>query len=304
MISLRRALFVSFLASFVISAAKEPSVVDRYSSSVRMTPGESNGTEPIPVFAEALNQGECAVGGIAGKAHEADPDFSPVDSIFVLECFDRCADKIGQFPEAWQGRTGWWQRRTRKKKDLYYTVRSEGDDVFLRAETVGRATNAGRKADIRLQDFNVLKWRWRVHSLPEGANEEDRGKNDSGAAVRLVFKRRRLVPRTLKYVWSSSLPVGLETESPLSSKTKVIVLESGPEKLGEWIWEEVNAYEDYVRVFGGEPRLVRAIAVLTDGDNTGSAVKADYDDFTFLKVPDDASAVVASALGERKNERP
>ena len=66
----------------------------------------------------------------------------------------------------------------------------------------------------------------------------------------------------------------------------------------------MNAYEDYVRVFGSEPRLVKALAVLTDGDNTGSAVKADYEDFTFLKVLPDDTAVVASALEGRKNDGP
>jgi hypothetical protein len=304
MTSLRRALFVSFLALCVIAAAKEPPVVNRYSCSTRMTVDGWEGTESLPVSTKAVNQGECAIGGIADEVGQADPELSTVDSILVLECFDRCADKIGEFPEAWQGRTGWLQRRTKKKRDLYYTVQNEGDDVFLRAETVGRATNAGCKADIRLQDFNVLRWRWRVHSLPEGANEEEKGRNDSAAAVRLVFKRRWFVPKTLKYVWSTSLPVGLETESPLSSKTKVIVLESGTEKRGEWVWEEVNAYEDYVRVFGGEPKLVKALAVLTDGDNTGSAVKADYDDFAFMKVRSDSSTAVASALGGRKNEGP
>jgi hypothetical protein len=89
----------------------------------------------------------------------------------------------------------------------------------------------------------------------------------------------------LKYVWSSTLPKGTETESAGNGKIKVIVLQSGTSRMGEWIWEEVNAYEDYKRLFGGEPRTVRILGVITDANNTQTLSAADYDDFTFVKLP-------------------
>lgn len=228
---------------------------------------------------------------IGSTAHAADPPdrfYTPSgDSVLVLEDFEY-PGQVGRFPRNWEGRTGWRQKKTKKKEDLYYTIQAENGDHFLRAETVGRATNAGRSAKINLRVWKKLRWRWRVHSLPAGANENYERTNDSAAAVRLVFKGR-YIPKTLKYVWSSTLPAGTETESPLSDKTKVIVLQSGRDKTGEWIWEEVNAYEDYRRLFGSDPRLVGAVAVLTDSDNTKSLVKADYDDISFLKGPPHSS---------------
>lgn len=205
------------------------------------------------------------------------------DSLFILERFNY-PDQIGEFPKGWEGRTGWRQSRTKKKQDLYYTIQEEDGDLFLRASTTGRATNVGRSTNVNLRLYNRLRWRWRAHSLPEDGNEEIEEKNDSGAAVRLIFYGG-IVPKTLKYVWSSTLPVGTETESPTNSKTRVIVLRSGLEDLGEWVWEEVDAYADYKRLFGGEPRLVKALAVITDSDNTQTPVMADYDDFTFLIGP-------------------
>ncbi len=204
------------------------------------------------------------------------------DSIFVLERFDY-PDHIGKLPDTWEGRTGWGRVG---KKDLYYTVQTEDDDFFLRASTTGKAINVGRKANINLRIFNRLRWRWRVFKLPQDGNEQIKDKNDSAAAVRLVF-HGGIIPKTLKYVWSATLPVGAETESPVNSRTKVIVLESGSSKLGEWVWEERDAYEDYKRLFGGEPRRVKFLAVITDSDNTRSPVIADYDDFTFLIGPPD-----------------
>lgn len=205
------------------------------------------------------------------------------DSMHVLERFDY-PDHIGKLPDTWEGRTVW--RRRVDKKDLYYTVQTEDDDFFLRASTTGKAINIGRKAGVNLRIFNRLRWRWRVLKLPRGGNEKIKDKNDSAAAVRLVF-HGGMIPKTLKYVWSATLPVGTETESPLNSRTKVVVLESGASKLGKWVWEEVDAYEDYKRLFGGEPRPVKFLAVITDSDNTRSPVIADYDDFAFLIGPPD-----------------
>ena len=67
----------------------------------------------------------------------------------------------------------------------------------------------------------------------------------------------------------------------------VIVLRSGTENLGKWVWEEVNAYEDYRRLFGGDPRPSDLVGLLTDSNNTKSFVKADYDDDD-MKVNRDA----------------
>ncbi|MDE2999586.1 MAG: DUF3047 domain-containing protein [Gemmatimonadota bacterium] len=228
---------------------------------------------------------------IGSTAYAADPParfHTPSrDSVLILERFEY-PGQIGQFPVNWEGRSGWRQKRTRKKEDLYYTIQAENGDHFLRAETVGRATNAGRPAKVNLRVWKKLRWRWRVHSLPAGGNENHKETNDSAAAVRLVFKGR-YIPKTLKYVWSATLPAGTETESPLSDNTKVIVLQSGSRNAGKWIWEEVNAYEDYRRLFGSDPRLVGAVAVLTDSDNTKTFVKADYDDISFLMEPPQSS---------------
>jgi len=215
---------------------------------------------------------------LAEEAHQ-DSNALAADSVIVLETFDY-PDQIGQFPDTWEGRSGW----RRVKKGLYYTIEEEEGNTYLHAETVGKAINAGRSADINLRIYNRLRWRWRVISLPVGGNEEIKEKNDSGAGVRLVFIGG-IIPKTLKYVWSASLPVGTETVSPINDRTRVIVLQRGMRNAGKWVWEEVNAHEDYKRVFGGEPRPVKSLAVITDSDNTNTYVEADYDDFVFLKAP-------------------
>ena len=211
------------------------------------------------------------------------------DSLIVVETFNY-PQKINQPPDNWEGRSGWHYSRT-KRKDIYYTIQSESNNLYLSAETKGKAVNFGREVKVNLRLHNKLRFRWRVHSLPEGGNEEDSGKNDSAAAVRLLFGRG-LGVRSLKYVWSATLPVGTETESPLNPRAKVIVKESGTDHLGKWVWIEVNAYEDYKRMFGGEPRPVDALSIITDSDNTKSLVKADYDDFMFFISPPETEEMI------------
>lgn len=211
------------------------------------------------------------------------------DSTIVIETFDY-PKQIGKFPKTWEGRYGWRQARARLK-DIYYTIESEIDNLFLRASTEGKAINVGIQVNIILRTYNRVRWRWRVFELPKEGNEKIEERNDSAAAVRLIFKGG-VIPKTIKYVWSTTLPTGTETESPLNSKTKIIVLDSGKTNLGQWVWKDVNAYEDYRRLFGGEPRPVRAIAILTDSDNTQSTVKADYDDITFFMAPPDTFEMV------------
>lgn len=229
------------------------------------------------------------------------PHTPPGDSVLVVDRFDY-PNEIGKFPSTWEGRTGWRQTRTRNPEDLYYTVQQgENGNFFLSAKTIGKATNAGTAVHVNLRVYNRLRWRWRVFELPVGGNEKIKNKNDSAASVRLVF-HGGIVPKTLRYVWSATLPVGTETVSPSSDQTEVIVLESGPPRnLGAWVWEEVDAYEDYKRLFGGEPRLVEAVAVLTDSDNTDTFVMADYDDIMFIRGSADSTQEDSTPLDEDRD---
>ena len=205
----------------------------------------------------------------------------PGDSTGYLELFDYPDMQTG-LPAPWEAHKGIWGKAA--TMDIYYTLTEEDGNQYLSAETSSKASDAGRPAAVNLRVHNRMRWRWRVWSLPVGGDEEISDKNDSGAAVRIIF-HGCLRARMLKYVWSSSLPKGTETESAGNSKIKVVVLRSGTQDLGKWLWEEVDAYADYKRVFGGEPRPVRILGVITDANNTKTLSKADYDDFTFIKSP-------------------
>ena len=209
------------------------------------------------------------------------------DSTRVLETFDY-PKFLNTYPDKiWGGRSGWRYSKT-KKKDVYYRILQEDNNHYLNAKTKGGAVNFGREAKITyrgreinvgLRLFQKLRWRWRVHDLPEGSDETDDDKNDSAAAVRLVFGRTK----TLKYIWSETLPKGTVIKKDgLLGVQYIIVLRNGAKDAKKWVWEEVNAYQDYRRLFGGDPRPVDFLGLLTDSNNTKTTVAADYDDIIFI----------------------
>ena len=170
-----------------------------------------------------------------------------------------------------------------------FTIESyrEDNNHYLSAKTKGGAVDFGREAkvtyrgreiNVSLRLFQKLRWRWRVHDFPEGSDETDDDKNDSAAAMRLVFGTNMFAKR-LKYIWSATLPKGTVIKG---WNQYTIVLRSGTDALGKWVWEEVNAYQDYRRLFGGDPRPVDFLALLTDSNNTETVVAADYDDIIFI----------------------
>jgi hypothetical protein len=179
------------------------------------------------------------------------------------------------FPQEWK------VRGNNEEARQVYRITEEKGNHFLHAYAEKQEVQIGLTKVFPPQQFPILRWRWRVEQFPVGADERATATNDSAAGVYVVFDSS-LIPRVIKYVWSASLPVGTEFNSPVYWRAKVVVLESGP--AGEWKQETVNFYEDYKKLFGFEPTEMEGVALLTDADSTGTVAEADYDDFTLLQA--------------------
>lgn len=179
---------------------------------------------------------------------------------------------VGQFPSQWRART--------EAGRAVYAIGQEGPLRFLRAISRGTGIQAARGYEWDLTTYPVLSWSWRVRQFPSGADEREGRSNDSAVAVYLLVPYSRFLgPKAVKYVWSERVAAG----SRLSSNgglTQVRVLRSGPDPMGAWVEERVNARDDYLAYFGvtAVPRPA-GIAVLTDADDTGSSAEGDYTGF-------------------------
>jgi hypothetical protein len=203
--------------------------------------------------------------GVAG-ATLADP------ARIVLEDFAR--GTAGEFPPGWN-----WRAKDDGKRKLY-VLREENGRRYLNARDDSQSVLIVKKVSWKLRDYPVLTWRWRVRTLPVNADERLTPRNDSAAGLYVVFSQNWLgIPKQIKYVWSTTLPVGTVADRRMVGRPRVLVLRSGASRLGEWVTERVNLYDDYRRIWGGEPdEKTVGIAILTDADATRSYAEADYAD--------------------------
>ncbi len=163
-------------------------------------------------------------------------------------------------------------------------VREADGNRFVRLITKGEALRYTKRNGVdfewNLQDHPRLRWHWRAHTLPEEASEKDQ--NDAGGAVYVTFGSDWLGrPKSIKYTYSSSLPVGTTVSfGPL----KVIVVDSAREPdTGAWKTVQRRIRDDYRQVFGGSPpdRPV-SITLWSDSDTTGDEAQVDIDDIELL----------------------
>ncbi|NOT58073.1 MAG: DUF3047 domain-containing protein [Deltaproteobacteria bacterium] len=216
----------------------------------------------------------------------AEDESVPGGSRIALANFD--TDQPLTFPQQWQIHGDEDTART-----VYKVVAEEGNQ-FLRAYADKQDVQIGISRAIKAKEFPHLRWRWRAKQLPTGANERAEKTNDSVASVYVIFDSK-LFPRAIKYVWSSSLPIGTRFVSPVYWRSHVVVLQSGLTQVNEWKLETVNFYHDYKALFGSEPSAVLGFAVLTDSDMTSSIAEADYDDFAVL-----SEAAASAAEGQQE----
>jgi len=172
-------------------------------------------------------------------------------------------------------------------KEQFYVAEDNGNKV-LRVYTEGEAVHImmGNEADgfdWDLREYPGLEWDWRALSLPADAREDEERLNDSGVGLYVIFKLEGFLikrPKTIKYVYSSTLPVGSVVSY---GKLKVLVVSSALDGTGKWIHIERNVREDSRRLFGDDPpRRPLSIRLWSDSDNTGGIAEADFDNIRFL----------------------
>ncbi len=142
-----------------------------------------------------------------------------------------------------------------------------------------------KELEIDLKKYPVITWRWKVTRLPKGGDVRRKDKDDQAAQLYLHFAK---FPKTVNfweigYIWDSLAPKGsmLPSQNIYGSRVQYIVLQSGPQKLGQWVSERRNVYQDHKRLFGKEPPELQGIILMIDSDNTNSSAECYFDDLVF-----------------------
>lgn len=220
------------------------------------------------------------------------------------------AQPSGTLPGGWQP----WRLSKLKRLTSYELVNYDGT-VVVKALSAASASGLMHPLDLDPREAPVLQWRWKVPQLIAGADNARRSTEDAPVRVvisfdgdidslpieeRMFFDRihavtgHRMPYATLMYIWENRAERGRVIQNPHTTRIQMIVAESGAAHTGVWKLETRNVYEDYKRAFGKPPGRIKAIAIMTDTDNTGETVEAYYGDMAFLTQEEHAriSAVV------------
>ena len=184
-------------------------------------------------------------------------------------------DRVGTFP------SGWDSREMSSATEIY-SVLSEGEKKFLRADAKGVSVQIGYEKKWVLKEFPTLQWQWRAVLFPSNTNEREKSGDDSVLGLYVVFGHWPFI-KSLKYIWSDTLPIGASFNSPFSKSSKIIVVRSGRALMGKWVSERRDILADYEKLFGDDKAPVTSgVAILTDSDNTDSHAIGDYADIEFI----------------------
>ncbi len=199
-----------------------------------------------------------------------------------------------------------WKPLTFKKilKHTSYEVVKDGDVPIVKAVSDASASGLIKPVTIDPKEYPVVRWRWKIDNVLKGSDVALKEGDDFPARLYITFayesdkvsfskmlkyKAGRAlfgdIPiAALNYIWETRTPVGTIVENAYTDFAKMVIVESGSQKVGMWIDEERNIYDDYKKAFGEEPPMINGVAIMSDTDNTKERATAYYGDIRFLRA--------------------
>lgn len=155
-------------------------------------------------------------------------------------------------------------------------LQSEGDSSTIVREIKGMVV---------LKQTPILEWRWKITKLPRGADARKSATDDEAGQIYVTWPRipQALRSRIIGYIWDTTAPVGSIFKSEKTGTVHYVVVESGPDKLGQWITEHRNVVEDFKKIYGEVPNNPGAISISIDSDDTKSSAEAFFGTILFRR---------------------
>lgn len=191
----------------------------------------------------------------------------------------------------------WTHHTLPGKKSTRYAYEWLDHRPTMRAQAVSSASMLRYALRAEAAALGHIKFSWKVPKLIAGADLTQRDAHDSPVRVALAFDGDRalfsakdamlselahavggepLPYATLIYVWCSQCERGALLKSPRTDRIREMVLESGPDKLGQWQDYRRDIRADFELAFGEAPGALLSVGLMTDTDNTGESTSAWY----------------------------
>ena len=208
---------------------------------------------------------------------------------------------VGQSaPSGWQP----WILSRFLAQTQYGIVEHDGERVLAANANVS-ASGLLQPLRLAAADYPFINWRWKVPQLIPGANNASSAGDDSPVRVIVafdgdkstldfedqafsrtvkLFSGRDMPYATIQYIWENHLPPETILENARTSRSKMLVVESGPGRLGQWLTFRRDMRADFQRLFGEPPGPIIFVGVMTDSNATGTHATAYYGDIRFSRA--------------------
>ncbi len=175
------------------------------------------------------------------------------------------------FGEDWRGH---WRRRSFTLKPNQFNVVKEKQNRVLKIVSKNAATGLWRDIELEAKPNTQLSWRWKTQDHLTNTMERKRSGDDFVGRVYVAFgeyswlNRKKL--QVICYVWASHSEVNEIFPNSYADNVKMFVLRNRHSPTGMWQEERRNLLEDYKKCFGGQPKPISAIGIMSDTDNTNA----------------------------------
>ncbi len=188
------------------------------------------------------------------------------------------AEEIGRFSSG--DLTGWTPKSF--VGETSYRLVEENGALVLEAASEGAASGLVFERDIDLVETPVLAWRWRVSAPVNPPDERSREGDDFAVRVYFVTSGEGWLslPQSVAYVWASRQPEGSSWPNPYTGNVRMVAVDSGDRRAGEWRVHRRNMREDFKRLFGRDIRKITHVAIMTDTDDSGLSARGWYGDIS------------------------
>jgi hypothetical protein len=171
-----------------------------------------------------------------------------------------------------------WSTKQFNGSVQYRVVQQDGREA-LHATCTGKGASARYlKRDIDLRETPVLEWSWRIEDTFGGRDERTKAGDDYPVRIYAVVDGGLLRWKTqaVNYVWASEQPAGSVWPNAYASQAKMLALQSGPSRVGEWVTERRDLASDFQRLHGASPPVIHGLAIMTDCDDVGQPMEGWY----------------------------
>lgn len=170
----------------------------------------------------------------------------------IIENFSKGVDERGT-PLDWE----------LKEKEGTPIIRLEKEEDTYVLHLISEKSSFGltKKINIDIKEYPYINFKWKVIELPRNGDFRKKETDDQAAQIYIAFGTFKLTAKIVGYLWENKAPKLITGVSPAWSKTRLIVLESGPEKIGKWVCEKRNIYNDYKDLFEKEPPKAKLIYI-------------------------------------------